>query len=90
MSYAPSLHVGADLSPIGVMNGRISPHPVLLPMGEGTLEFPLRIVQASLLPWGEGPDEGRTPRSWQNRATAGAYVSDKAARPGFSSRVIAP
>ena len=49
MSYPPSLHMGADLSPVGVMNGRISPHPVPLPMGEGTPELSLRRVQASLL-----------------------------------------
>jgi hypothetical protein len=109
MSYPRSLHKGTDLSPVGVMNGRISPHPVPLPMGEGTLEFPLRIFRASLLQphpladaatlrrklakaslRGEGQDEGRNLRSRQNRATAGAYVSDKAPRHSFSSRVMAP
>ncbi len=90
MSYLRSLYIGTDLSPIGVMNGRISPHPAPLPIGEGTLEFPLRMVQASLLPWGEGQDEGWNLRSWQNRATAGAYVSASAARHSFSSRMIAP
>src|SRR5208337_4788161 len=40
-----------------------APHPVPLPMGEGTPELPLRIVQGSLLPWGEGQDEGRFPSS---------------------------
>ncbi len=43
----------------GAANGGISPHPVPLPMGEGTLELSLRVVQGSLLPWGEGQDEGR-------------------------------
>ncbi len=45
----------------GVLNEGIAPHPAPLPMGEGTLEFSLRIVQGSLLPWGEGQDEGRFP-----------------------------
>jgi hypothetical protein len=31
-------------------------------MGEGTLEFMLRTVMGSLLPWGEGQDEGRFPQ----------------------------
>ncbi len=34
------------------------PNPQADLAGEGTLEVPLRIVQGSLLPWGEGQDEG--------------------------------
>ena len=90
MSYPRSLHMGTDLSPVGVMNGESPLTLSLSPWERGRLNFPLRIVQASLLPWGEGQDEGRNLRSWQNRATAGAYVSANAARPSFSSRVIAP
>ncbi len=65
MSYRLSLRAAT-----GVKNERISPHPVPLPMGEGTLEILLRVVQASLLPWGEGQDEGSEFRSWQGGETA--------------------
>ena len=41
-----------------VMNEGISPHPVLLPMGEGTPEQGAAIATASPLPWGEGQGEG--------------------------------
>ncbi len=41
-----------------------APHPVPLPMGEGTLELSLRVVKGSLLPWGEGQDEGRFAHYW--------------------------
>ena len=37
----------------------ISPHPVPLPMGEGTPEQRSAIAIASPLPWGEGQGEGR-------------------------------
>ncbi|MGO9461745.1 MAG: tRNA dihydrouridine(20/20a) synthase DusA, partial [Rhodomicrobium sp.] len=40
------------------MIGRSTPHPVPLPSGEGTLLHALRPIQASLLPLGEGQDEG--------------------------------
>ncbi len=36
----------------------IFPHPALLPMGEETLELSPGIIQGSLLPLGEGQDEG--------------------------------
>ncbi len=36
-----------------------TPHPV--PMGEGTPEISLRLIQGSLLPWGEGQGEGWNP-----------------------------
>ncbi len=49
----------SQLTPVGATNEGISPHPVPLPLGEGTLESSLRIVQGSLLPWGEGQGEGR-------------------------------
>jgi hypothetical protein len=50
----------ADMRSIPQLGGpagseRSTPHPVPLPLGEGTL------VQGSLLPWGEGQDEGRFP-----------------------------
>jgi hypothetical protein len=37
---------------------RISPHPVPLPLGEGTVSHAPSVIQASLLPGGEGQDEG--------------------------------
>ena len=37
MSYPLSLHMGIDVALAGVMNEQISPHPVPLPLGEGTL-----------------------------------------------------
>jgi uncharacterized protein (DUF952 family) len=41
---------------VAALNEHITPHPVPLPLGEGT---PARtVVQTSLLPWGEGQDEG--------------------------------
>ncbi len=49
MTLFPSPHVDTSMSPVGVMNGGISPHPVPLPMGEGTPELALRIFRASLL-----------------------------------------
>jgi tRNA threonylcarbamoyl adenosine modification protein YjeE len=36
----------------------LSPHPVPLPLGEGTARRPPSAIQASLLPGGEGQDEG--------------------------------
>jgi hypothetical protein len=40
------------------MNWLRSPHPVPLPLGEGTVRHPPSAIQASLLPGGEGQDEG--------------------------------
>jgi putative two-component system hydrogenase maturation factor HypX/HoxX len=58
-------------------SGGISPHPVPLPMGEGTPEIPLRIIQGSPLPEGEGQGEGLRPLSAHNTAAqstnAGAW-----------------
>ena len=51
----------------GAPNGRISPHPVLLPMGEGTPELPAAEIPASPLPWGEGQGEGSELRVCANR-----------------------
>ncbi len=62
----------ARLTGDGAMNWGISPHPVPLPMGEGTLELPLRMVQGSLLPWGEGQDAGRDRRSFRRAAASQA------------------
>ena len=42
---------------------QISPHPVPLPMGEGTLEQSASVCMASPLPWGEGQGEGWDPRT---------------------------
>ncbi len=36
----------------------IPPHPVPLPLGEGTVLRAPGVIRASLLPWGEGQDEG--------------------------------
>ncbi len=44
----------------GMIEGS-TPYPVPLPRGEGTPELPLRAVRGSLLPGGEGQDEGRFP-----------------------------
>ncbi len=57
--------------PLRIPNEGNTPHPVPLPMGEGTLGLSLRVVKGSLLPWGEGQDEGRFAR----------YVGEP--RPGF-------
>jgi len=43
---------------VAALNEPLSPHPVPLPMGEGTVLQTLCPVQESLLPWGEGQDEG--------------------------------
>ncbi len=51
----------------GAPNGRISPHPVLLPMGEGTPELPAAEILASPLPRGEGQGEGSELRVCANR-----------------------
>ena len=42
--------MGASLAKDGVMREGITPHPVLLPMGEGTPEMPAARVLASPLP----------------------------------------
>ena len=49
------------------MNYASAPHPVLLPMGEGTPEWRSAIAVAFPLPWGQG--EGRFPRSLRHPAT---------------------
>jgi putative two-component system protein, hydrogenase maturation factor HypX/HoxX len=51
--------VSAVFWALGAFSEGSSPHPVLLPMGEGTAELPAAIIPASLLPGGEGQDEGR-------------------------------
>ncbi len=58
------------LAPDGGINERISPHPVPLPMGEGTPELPAAKVLAFPLPWGEGQGEGRDVRSGQDQASS--------------------
>ena len=49
---------------VGALNKALTPHPVPLPMGEGTRPQSPCPVQGSLLPWGEGQDEGRALR-WE-------------------------
>ena len=49
---------GSLVTAEGAMNEGTTPHPVPLPMGEGTVRRANRPIQASLLPWGEGQDEG--------------------------------
>jgi hypothetical protein len=68
------MRIRADLVLGGVMNERISPHPVLLPMGEGTPEWRIEHATSSPLPWGEGQGEGREFRLWHGLAFAGTYV----------------
>ncbi len=43
----------------------LTPHPVPLPLGEGTQLHPQCVVQAPLLPWGEGQEEGRALLRWE-------------------------
>ena len=45
-----------------LMNYARSPHPVLLPLGEGTPELPAAAATAFPLPGGEGQGEGRFPQ----------------------------
>ncbi len=85
---SPPSRIGANLTPDGAMNWGISPHPVPLPMGEGTVEQTLRIFQRSLLPWGEGQDEGREPRSLGNKASDNSYVSAYAPARGRRSGLL--
>jgi hypothetical protein len=40
------------------MNEHITPHPVPLPLGEGTVWHPPSVIQAFPLPGGEGQGEG--------------------------------
>jgi hypothetical protein len=75
MRHPPLFQIGIILWPVGVMNEGIAPHPVPLPMGEGTVLHAPSAILASLLPGGEGQDEGSEFRSRQNGATAGAYAS---------------
>ena len=63
---APDAVIFGVKSPVlvrgGAPNEGISPHPVPLPMGEGTPEWSSERAAPSLLPWGEGQDEGRDRR----------------------------
>ncbi len=59
----------------GYVPERISPHPVPLPMGEGTLETPLRPVQGFPLPEGEGQGEGLNPLLDSKTATQNTIPS---------------
>ncbi|MGO8953213.1 MAG: glycosyltransferase family 2 protein, partial [Rhodomicrobium sp.] len=59
-SSVPSPERISDLA----MIERTAPHPVPLPLGEGTPESGAVRATSSLLPWGEGQDEGRCARSW--------------------------
>ena len=57
------LHPGGRLTGAGAMNEARSPHPVPLPLGEGTVWHAPSVIRASLLPEGEGQDEGLCPQS---------------------------
>jgi len=48
---------------VEVLSQPHTPHAVPLPLGEGTLAP--GVVRASLLPWGEGQDEGRALLRWE-------------------------
>ncbi len=64
--FSRLMYAGADEACVGADAARtegISPHPVLLPMGEGTPELPAAEFPASPLPGGEGQGEGSEPRS---------------------------
>jgi cysteine desulfurase len=52
----------------GALNEGISPHPVLLPLGEGTPEYRSERATPSLLPGGEGQDEGSELRAYRRSA----------------------
>jgi tRNA(Ile)-lysidine synthetase-like protein len=71
----PRGRVGAKLRQDGAMNGGIAPHPVLLPMGEGTPECGTAIAAAFPLPGGEGQGEGRKRSSSRDQASGNPYVS---------------
>ncbi len=45
-----------------VLSKTVTPHPIPLPMGEGTLEPGEERAPPSPLPWGEGQDEGSSGR----------------------------
>ncbi len=60
-------YTGAGLPTDEPLTEGISPHPVPLPLGEGTVELSPRIFRGSLLPWGEGQDEGSELREGQDR-----------------------
>ncbi len=90
MSCPLSLSAGDGITPVSVMNRRISPHPVLHPMGEGTPELAAAGSLTSALPRGEGEGEGREFRIWRNRAASAAYISALAERSSFLRRRLAP
>ena len=54
----PQQATGTRARPNGDNRGH-APHPIPLPMGEGTPELSAARIPASLLPGGEGQDEGR-------------------------------
>ena len=64
------------------------PSPPPSPHGRGSTAVP--IERASLLPWGEGQDEGRKLRSWHGLASAGTYVSAYAPARGRRCGSILP
>ncbi len=51
----------SQVAAVRAMNGGTTPHPVPLPLGEGTVLLAPGIIQGSLLPLGEGQDEGLRP-----------------------------
>ncbi len=58
-----ALSAAADADVVVSITEPGSRHPVPLPMGEGTVWNAPSVIQASLLPWGEGQDEGRFARN---------------------------
>jgi cysteine desulfurase len=54
----------------GALNGRNAPHPVPLPMGEGTVRHAPSVIQASPLPGGEGQGEGSELRADRRNSAA--------------------
>ena len=76
LDSAASFPRGANLRLDGAMNGGISPHPVLLPLGEGTPELRSERATPSPLPGGEGQGEGSELRYVSAYARTGESISD--------------
>ncbi len=75
----------SQLAADGAANEGIAPHPVPLPLGEGTPELPAARVLASPLPWGEGQGEGSESSSSLNAKTPQAPPLAPGIAPGQST-----